>query len=68
MNPDQLIAAAIRQMNSEELFKTYLKLSECIFRSIINREKDDDTIYLGCERPGVKLEVSITLEESEKHE
>ena len=65
MRPDELIAAAIRQMNSDELFKTYLKLSECIYRSITNREEDENTIYIGCERPGVKLEVSITLEESE---
>lgn len=64
MRPDELIAAAIRQMNSEELFKTYLKLSECLYRSITNRE-DEKTIHIGCERPGVKLDVSITLEESE---
>ena len=62
MSPNELIAAAIKQMNSDELFKTYLKLSECLFRSI---EHDENTITIGCERPGVKLEVSITLEESE---
>ena len=62
MSPNEMIAAAIRQMNSEELLKTYLKLSECLFRSIKCEEKN---IIIGCERPGVKLEVSITLEESE---
>lgn len=67
MSPDELIAAAIRQMNSEDLFKTYLKLSECIFRSITNRE-DENTITIGCERPGVKLDVFITLEEAKDND
>ena len=62
MSPDELIAAAIRKMDSEEIFKTYLKLSECLFRSI---KHEENTITIGCERPGVKIEVSITVEESE---
>lgn len=68
MSPDEHIAAAIKQMNSEEIFKTYLKLSECIFRSIKNRKEDEHTINIGCERSGVKLEVSITLEEVNNNE
>lgn len=63
MSPNEMIAAAIKQMDSDELFKTYLKLSECLFRSITDRDEDENTITIGCERPGVKLEVSITVEE-----
>ena len=63
-DPKEMIAAAIRQMNSEELIKTYMKLSECLYRSIVNRG-DENTILLGGERPGSKLEISITIEESE---
>ena len=66
MKPDEMIAAAIRQMDSDDIFRTYLKLSECIFRSITNRDEDSNTITIGCERPGVKIEVSITVEESEE--
>ena len=66
MCPDEMIAAAIRQMNSDDLFKTYLKLSECLFKAIKREDEDvENTLTIGCERPGVKLEVSITLEEGE---
>lgn len=65
MSPNELIAAAIRQMDSEELIKTYLKLSECLFRSI-EHENEVNTITIGCELSRAKLEVSITLEESEE--
>lgn len=64
-DPDELIAAAIKQMNLEDIFRKYLKISECLFRSITNRKEDENTINIGCERPGVKLEVSITVEESD---
>ena len=62
MSPNEMIAAAIRQMNSEDLLKTYLKLSECLFRSL-KYEDEKNTVIIGCEIPRAKLEVSITLEE-----
>lgn len=65
-DPDELIAAALKQLDSEGIFKQYLKLSECLFRSI--KDRQDDTITIGCERPGVKIEVSITLEEGDINE
>lgn len=64
MSPNEMIAAAIKQMDSEELFKTYLKLSECLFMAI-EREDDENTITIGCETRRHKLEVSITVEEVE---
>ena len=66
MSPNDMIAAAIEQMNIYELFKTYMMLSECLYRSIEREDDEENTITIGCEGPGVKLEVSITLEESEE--
>ena len=66
-DPEELIAAAIKQLDSEGLFRNYLKLSECLFRSIKDRH-GEDTITIGHERPGVKLEVSITVKEDKNNE
>lgn len=66
-DPNELIAAAIKQLDSDGIFKQYLKLSECIFRSIKDRQ-GKDTITIGCERPGTRIEVSITLKDGEKND
>lgn len=67
LSPNELIAAAIKQLDSEGIFKQYLKLSECLFRSIKDRQ-GEDTITIGCERPGTKIEVSITLKDGEEND
>ena len=61
-DPDELIAAAIRQMDSEQLQKMYLKMSECLFRSIRNRP-EGDTVHLGVFRPGTLVNVYITVKD-----
>lgn len=65
-DPDELIVAAIRQMDSEQLQKMYLKMSECLFRSIMNRPEGEDTVRFGLTRPGTVLTVDITVKEGEK--
>lgn len=62
-DPDELIAAAIRQMDSEQLQKMYLKMSECLFRSIMNREEGCETVHFGCSRPGTVVNVDITVKD-----
>lgn len=62
-DPDELIAAAIRQMDSEQLQKMYLKMSECLFRSIMNRPEGDDTVHFGLTRPGTLVNVDITVKD-----
>lgn len=58
-DPDELIAAAIRQMDSEQL----QKMSECLFRSIMNREEGCETVHFGCARPGTVVNVDITVKD-----
>lgn len=62
-DPDELIAAAIRQMDSEQLQKMYLKMSECLYRSIMNRPEGEDTVHFGLTRPGTVVNVDITVKD-----
>ena len=66
-DPDELLAAGIKQLDSNGIIKMYLKLSECIFRFIKDRQ-GEDTITMGRERPGTRIEVSITLKDGEKND
>ena len=63
---NELILAAFKQLDSDDIFREYLKISECIFRSINDRQAD--TITIGCERPGVQVEVSITVKDGESND
>ena len=65
-DPNELIAAAIKLMDSEQLQKMYLKLSECLYRAIINKSEKDDTVHFGCARPGTVVEVDITVKDGDQ--
>ena len=62
-DPNELIAAAIKLMDSEQLQMMYLKLSECLYRAIINKSEKDDTVHFGCVRLGTVVEVDITVKD-----
>lgn len=62
-DPNELIAAAIKLMDSEQLQMMYLKLSECLYRAIINKSEKDDTVHFGCARPGTVVDVDITVKD-----
>ena len=50
-------------MDSEQLQMMYLKLSECLYRAIINKSEKDDTVHFGCVRLGTVVEVDITVKD-----
>ena len=65
-DPKELVLAAMKMMNSDQLLDMYLKLSESIFRGLKNKFKEHDTVHIGGVHQSAVVEVEITVKEGDQ--